>query len=154
MPQKEFQLVQNKRRRTEQKENYNIKARVLPPLKAEDSVRMRLPGEQKWSLAKCVKQVAPRSYEVLCGNRRYRRDRRQLRKTAEQFPDTDRFLPEQFPASDRLAEREYQSYFTKPEQSIEIPKLNDISTRSSEDTKETVLRRSTRLRKPPDRFQA
>ena len=47
-------------------------------------VRVRLPGDQqKWSLATCMKQVSPRSYEVLCGDRSYRRNRRDLRKNPE-----------------------------------------------------------------------
>ena len=35
----------------------------------------------------CIKQVGPRSCEVMCGERIYRRNQRDLRKTAETFAD-------------------------------------------------------------------
>ena len=102
--------------REKQKENHDVNARVLSPLEAGEIVRMRLPGEQKWSLATCVKQVGPRSYEVLCGERKYRRNRCHLRKTAEEHPNSARLTDG----------REYQTHpkssvLEKPGRAIENP---------------------------------
>lgn len=44
---------------------------------------MKLPGDTKWSLGSCVKALPNRSYKVEIAGRRYRRNRRQLRTTAE-----------------------------------------------------------------------
>ena len=44
---------------------------------------MRLPGDEKWSFAIWKKQAGPRSYKVLCGNQKYRRNRRRLRSTSK-----------------------------------------------------------------------
>ena len=52
------------RAKASQKRNYDTKARVLQSLKPGEMVRVRLPGEQNWSLATRAKQVGPRSYEV------------------------------------------------------------------------------------------
>lgn len=75
------------RSKASQKRHYDVKTHVLPLLKPGEMVRVRLPGEQNRSLAICSKQVGQRSYEVLCGARQYRRNRRDLRKTLEYQPD-------------------------------------------------------------------
>ena len=75
------------RAKRRQKENYDVKAHSLSPLEVGEFVRVKLPGKQTWSSAKCVKQVGPRSYEVMCGERIYRRNRRDLKKTVETFAD-------------------------------------------------------------------
>ena len=76
-------MVGAERGKLTQKENYEVKAHSLTPLEVGESVRLKLPGKQTWSLAKCIKQVGPRSCEVICGERIYRRNRRDLRKTVE-----------------------------------------------------------------------
>ena len=140
---KEIVAAGLKRAKETQKRNYDVKAHVLPSLKAGDMVRVRLPGEQKWSQAICTKQVGPRSYEVLCKNWRYRRNRVDLRKTPERqfgrewqrFPDYELEKPKQTMAA------------------VVAPKSNDESVRSSGNINQPFLRRSTRVRKSPDRFQ-
>ena len=124
-----------KQAKEKQKENYDVKARVLVPLEAGKIVHMRLPEEQKRSLGTCIKQVGPRSYEVRCGERTYTRNRRHIRKTVEKFRDSGR-------PSDNA---ECQT-FCKP----------IVSTSNSMTGPEdpVLLRRSTRDRKPPDRYQA
>ena len=52
----------------------------LAPLKAGDSIRMKKPGAQKWSLGR-------RSYEVEVDGRRFRRNHRQLPSTLEPPPE-------------------------------------------------------------------
>ena len=44
---------------------------------------MRLPGDRRWSLGQCRRVLGHRSYEVEVNGSRYRRNRRQLRSTAE-----------------------------------------------------------------------
>ena len=125
--------------REKQKENYDVNARVLSPLEAGEIVCMRLPGEQKWSLATCVKQVG-----------KYRRNRCHLRKTAEEHPNSARLTDG----------REYQTHsksslLEKPGRAIETPESRNGSARGLETDKEDpVLRRSIRVRKAPDRYKA
>ena len=76
------------RAKLKQKENYDVKAHSLTPLEVGEFVRLKLHGKQTWLLAKCIKQVGPRSYEVICGERMYRRNRRDLRKTVETLSET------------------------------------------------------------------
>ena len=45
------------RAKRKQKDNYDVKAHSLSPLEVGEFVRVKLPGKQAWSLAKCVKQV-------------------------------------------------------------------------------------------------
>lgn len=66
---------------------YNRGIKNLAPLKAGDSIRMKLPGEKKWSLGHCTRPLARRSYEVEVEGRRFRRNRRQLRSTMEPSPE-------------------------------------------------------------------
>ena len=108
----------------------DVKAHVLPSLKAGDMVWVRLPGEQKWSQAICMEHVGSRSYEVLCKNRRYRRNRVHLRKTPErqfgqewqQFPDYELEKPKQTMAA------------------VVAPKSNDESVLSSGNINQLFLR--------------
>ena len=53
------------------------------PLQPDQAIRMKLLGDTKWSLGSCVKTLPNRSYEVEVAGRRYRRNRRHLRTTAE-----------------------------------------------------------------------
>ena len=66
-----------------QEERYNTKSRPLMPLEADQAIRMKLLGDTKWSLGSCVKTLPNHSYEVIVAGRRYRRNRRQLRTTAD-----------------------------------------------------------------------
>ena len=81
-----------KQSKARQAELYNRSARPLPELKEGEIVRMKPPGEDMWTKARCIaKAKQPRSYIVECRGRRYRRNRRQLRSTVE------RNLPDQVP---------------------------------------------------------
>ena len=46
---------------------YDRHAKPLKPLKAGETVRVRLPGQRTWSSAVCSGPVGPRSYEVTTG---------------------------------------------------------------------------------------
>ena len=64
---------------------YNRKSQPLQPLNIGGVVRMRLPQQREWSLARVTRVIGPRSYLVECGGSRYRRNRRQLRCTTEAY---------------------------------------------------------------------
>ena len=66
-----------------QKEPYNTKNRLLMPLQPDQAIRMKLPGDMKWSLGSCVKTLPNHSYEVDVSGHRCCQNRCQLRTTAE-----------------------------------------------------------------------
>ena len=66
----------------------NQHTKPLTPIESGDTVRMRLPGKKRWSLGTCIRQVAPRSYNVNVDGATYRRNRRQL-MCAGEFPVID-----------------------------------------------------------------
>ena len=124
------------RAKRKQKENYDVKAHSLSPLEVGEFVRVKLPGKQTWSLAKCVKQVGPRSYEVMCGERIYRRNRRDLRKTVDTFADIrETQLKYQYSRTQQADVRKSVSKFSNENPSDESP------------SEELVLRRLTRVKK-------
>ncbi|RLJ22760.1 hypothetical protein DJ031_00300, partial [bacterium endosymbiont of Escarpia laminata] len=71
-----------------QTKHYNRGTKKLTELHAGDNIRMRLPGDRRWSLGLCRRVLGHRSYEVEVNGARYRRNRRQLRSTAE-LPNMD-----------------------------------------------------------------
>ena len=70
---------------------YNQTAKPLKALQRGQSVRMKLPGDDKWSLGTCKQEVGPRSYLVECGGKIYRRNRQHLRTPTSTHwePDTE-----------------------------------------------------------------
>ena len=105
-------------------------------------VRVSLSGEQNWSLATCAKQVGPRSYEVLCGDRKYRRNQRDLRKTPEYQSDS---LKKELSTS-----IEGRQLVLSPENSSPVCAPGHVPT--IEDNEQPRLRRSTRVRESAERF--
>ena len=73
------------RRRAEiQQQYYNRHGKVLQPLNTGDTVRIRKPGQKTWTPAEVTKVTeSPRSYVVVSDGTSYRRNRRDLLKTAE-----------------------------------------------------------------------
>jgi hypothetical protein len=69
-----------------QNKYFDRQSRKLKRLSAGDVIRMRCPGDSRWSLGKVVEVLGIRSYLVEVNGRRYRRNRRHLRTTAEQLP--------------------------------------------------------------------
>ena len=75
--------------RAQQASHYNKVSQTLPEIQPGEVVRLKLPGNSTWSQAICKGEVAPRSYEVECNGRTYRRNRKDLRPTSEPlFPVT------------------------------------------------------------------
>lgn len=68
----------------QQKQNFDKGSKELEPLNVGDTVRMKLPGQDKWSKGVCVEDLGRRSYKVIVNGTLYRRNRRQLIKTPEQ----------------------------------------------------------------------
>ena len=73
---------------------YNRGTKNLAPLKAGDSIRMKKPGEQKWSLGHCTRSLGRRSYEVEVDGWRFCRNHCQLRSTLEPPPETSSQIEE------------------------------------------------------------
>jgi len=57
---------------------YDRHVKELKPIQPGQTIQMRLPGENTWTMGKCIKTVGPRSYEVQVGGNMYRRNQRQL----------------------------------------------------------------------------
>ena len=66
-----------------QQHYYNRHVRELPPISAGEAVRMRLPGEKKWTAGICAGPARARSYGVKVGDAEFRRNHRQLLHTSE-----------------------------------------------------------------------
>lgn len=103
---------------------------------------MRLPGEDKWSLATCTRQAGPRSYDVLCGNQKYRRNKRQLRSTSERNVTAG----EQALSGTTLPEQVVQKQPEFGEPPVQPPKV-ELSVGLP------TVRRSTRVRQVQGRLQ-
>ena len=128
------------KQKADQQQRYNKKSHPLTPLQPGQAIRMKLPGDTKWSLGSCVKTLPNRSYEVDVAGRHYRRNRRQLRLTAETPP----------PPS---VEEDFRSHQQTPKPSttgheIELtPKHDQPTTTTSQPP--VQLRRSTRVKNTP-----
>ena len=59
---------------------YNHSARRLLELAEGDPIRMKLPGDQRWTPAVCKCKAVTQTYEVEANGKLYRRNRRQLLK--------------------------------------------------------------------------
>ena len=132
----EAKLAQPKQK---QELQYNKKSQTLPPIQPGQAIRMKLPGNTKWSLGSCVKALPNRSYEVEVTGRRYHCNRCQLRM-AETPPHT---TLEDLPNND--------ADVTSPVNSQETTQPTRCQDDTSGVTPEPVTqpRRSTRVRKPP-----
>ena len=75
------------RQKQKQQQHYDAHSKPLKPLAAEDSVRMKLPGEKTWTQGVCAGLVGPRSYEVKMGDRVFVRNRRHLLASDEPIRD-------------------------------------------------------------------
>ena len=132
-------------------------ANELPPLHPGDQVRMEpLPRSKQWSPGVIISHHKnPRSYIVQCGDRRYRRNRRQLRPSTQaanegQYqwacPDFNNSAqPDKAGSCDQRTEHTDEH----PSQHEEIPAVPDMATPQS-----TVpyITRSGRAVHPPKRL--
>lgn len=65
-----------------QRRYFNRDKRVLCPVKAGEAIRARSPT-RTWKPAECLREVAPRSYEVLVDGALRCRNRKDIWRTAE-----------------------------------------------------------------------
>ena len=75
-----------KKGKEKQKRYFDRQSRTLKKLSTGDVIRMLCPGDSKWSLNKVIEVMGFGSYLVEVDGRRYRRNRKHLRTTAEQLP--------------------------------------------------------------------
>lgn len=125
----------------QQKFQYNKSAKDLPPLYKNDVVRLRFPlSSKRWNIkAKVVREVAPRSYEILTERGQVlRRNRRHLLIVKEQFVD-----PKQTFAEDFLPN-------LLPLDKITPPVVSNSSNTPAPPT--PAVRRTVRVSKPPSRL--
>ena len=113
----------------QQEHYYNRTASAARDVHVGDAVRVRVPGSKIWSAGKCLRKVAPRSVEVEVGGSVYRRNHRHVHVSA----DVD--------SGDETIKEE----------------TNDVSTPAAKpeaavDEGAEPLRRSTRSRKPVERY--
>ena len=75
-------------RKQKQKFYYDRHSHELPALHDGDTVRMRLPGENEWSLGHVIGEEGPRSFRVDVNGKHYRCNHRWLRVTPEEVEPT------------------------------------------------------------------
>ena len=116
---------------------FDRQSRTLKKLSTGDVIRMRCPGDSKWSLGKAIEVMGFRSYLVEVNGWRYRRNRKHLRTTAEQLP-----------VQTELSDSEESLANETTEEQVEVDATGD--QRSSEDGS---LRRSGQSRCAPKRLE-
>ena len=126
----------------------DTKSQPLTPLQPVQAIRMKLPGDTKWSLGRCVKILPNRSYEVEVAGRCYRHNRHQLRTTAETPPppSVEQDLPHNHPQTAKTTKPPSTSHDTE----LAIDHDQPVTVPATVTSQPAVqLRRSSRIRKTP-----
>ncbi|XP_064643570.1 uncharacterized protein K02A2.6-like [Lineus longissimus] len=155
------QLGENmKSLKVQQKAQYDKSAKDLVPLVSGDVVRLRFPPNSKeWNIkAKIVREVAPRSYEIVTEQGKvYRRNRRHLLKTKELYVQEQTGLSDESYASifnqvDKLSTNSLPAVVDSQVQETAqvVPGLLSSSPQSTSSPQ--ITRRSARISKPPTRL--
>ena len=153
-----------KGKRAKQAHYFNQQARDLPPIAVGETVRLRLPGEKRWTQGTCTGCEGPRSYTVRVGGAEYRRNRRHLIRRGEspirEPPAQDMPVPRgDDAASDnrQIPERNISDVPPEPASMYEpLPEpepdeaTETAQTQRPEHVERAQLRRSTRQRRPPE----
>jgi len=125
------------KQKAKQKAYYDRQGKPLKPLQSSSVVRVKLPGESKWTPAVCSGLVGPRRYQVDTDHGTLTRNRRQILDTPETNDITQDVIQSE----------------TDSEQSPEtVPDTRDSSPPPVSSTPSQPLRRSQRVRKQPDWF--
>ena len=135
-----------KGKRAKQAHYYNRKARDLPPISVGETVRLRLPGEKRWTAGRCTGFQGPRSYLVRVGETEYRRNRRHLiRRDEPQVPELE------LPRQEGQPTPQTNGNAPEPEPVVEPePETDEDPQNPGVESPQPQLRRSTRARRPPD----
>ena len=140
-----------KGKRAKQSYYYDRQAHDLPPIAVGETVRMRLPGEKRWTPGVCTGMEGPRSYTVQVGGSVFRRNRRHLRKGGDDSPQAEPMEPSQSedPAPNMSSTPDLPPTPPTPEPVPQnLPEPQPPSTPAPNETPQ--LRRSTRQRTTPD----
>jgi hypothetical protein len=135
---------------------FNRGKRVLSPVKAGETIRVRSPTGI-WKPAECLREVAPRSYEVLVDGAVRRRNRKDIWRTSEPQSAQTSEEVEPFAEVQRVpvASPDLETPLVSPASSpIEADCVGESASPSPvpEDVAQP-LRRSTRQRRPPERLK-
>ena len=130
------------KQKAKQRMYYDRHVKPLKPLESGSSVRLKLPGESKWSPAVCSGLVGPRRYQVVTERGTFTRNRRQILETET---DTHQSAPETEPSQSATT----PPVSTEPEQTTTSTPASPSSNTSAPLTSTPSLRRSTRQRKQP-----
>ena len=76
-------------RKQQQKHYYDCHSHELPKLLDGDTITMQLPREKEWSLGRVIGEEGTRSYLVEVNGKHYRRNRKCLRATPEELPESE-----------------------------------------------------------------
>lgn len=158
----EFSLVSDAAKLCARKERqhryFNRGKRVLSPVKAGETIRVRSPTGT-WKPAEFLREVAPRSYEVLVDGAVRRRNRKDIWRTSEPQSAQTSEEVEPFAEVQRVP-------VASPDLDLEAPLVSPASSlieadcvgesASSSPVPEDAaqpLRRPTRQRRPPERLK-
>ena len=120
---------------------YNRTCRKARTFKTGDVVRMQCPGSKLWTPGKCVRKVAPRSFDIDVNGAIYRRNQRHMRLSGED----DKALSHGMEDGSRSLEE------TTVLDSVSGPKSTPPEE-EGQDGEPVLPRRSSRIRSAPDRF--
>lgn len=123
------------KQKAKQKAYYDRHVKPLRPMKSGSSVRVKLPGESKWTSAVCSGLVGPRRYQVDIEHDTFTRNRRQILETNE--------IPQDVTQS--------EAKFKEPPETV--PNTQDCPQPAEHTTGPTTsaspLRRSQQVRRQP-----
>ena len=153
MEQDHQDIVQNK---VKQAQYYNRSSRPLSQIYPGDAIRMKIPGSEVWTPGECIQEVSPRSYIVRVGDRQYRRNRRQLLHTGERVLEDhweDEKQGEDSSVTGDMDEEDRKELSCAPKSEGQDGTAG-LTAGSTPGTcsPHPVLRRSTRISKPPVRY--
>ena len=100
------------KQKAKQRKYYDHQGKVLKPLRGGDAVRMKLPGQSKWTPAVCSGLVGPRRYQVETERGTFERNRRHILDAPETMemplqegdctPSQEEAYPESVPDTEEL----------------------------------------------------
>ena len=148
-------------RKERQRWYYNRGKRSLLPVKPGETVRVRSPAGT-WKQAECLREVAPRSYDVLIDGAVHCRNRKDIWRTGEPLraqafeePVAEFERVAVTPPATALPAPFAEPVMPSPVAESSTPHLVTESMALSSEAEDVVLpsRRSTRQRRPPECFK-
>ena len=127
---------------------YDRGSKKLSNLKPQQSVRIKTPGQRKWSRGVCLGKAGLRSYDVEVNGQIYRRNRRHLLDTME-LPIADNTIEDNTGTTVTNENGECKSS-TIPESTV----CPSSPSPTSEWSSAAFPRRSTRTRKQTDFYES